>query len=215
MSNNEQSLPMFFSFRDIPRYYEGAMSLFFDWYNWPAVTADAYNYAESDEGFDLYHCHSCGYLVSSCAYCWEEDLRSDGCAHTPRCEASGDDLFMTVYGMNSHVSTAMVKLSRVVMYDYIRESELEAIKNLWLATCEPVLAPANWSWVEYAVTDLPEVQGEADVRSKPYCDWWTDMTREGLDGVTTGDCLAIPGVVCDVDGYVTDMILSDYGLRGV
>ncbi|KAH8055817.1 hypothetical protein JL721_10130 [Aureococcus anophagefferens] len=101
MSNNEQSLPMFFSrraasrggddsgemltrrrFRDIPRYYEGAMSLFFDWYNWPAVTADAYNYAESDEGFDLYHCHSCGYLVSSCAYCWDEDLRSDGCAHT-------------------------------------------------------------------------------------------------------------------------------------
>ncbi|KAH8061861.1 hypothetical protein JL722_3818 [Aureococcus anophagefferens] len=190
------------------------MSLFFDWYNWPAVTADAYNYAESDEGFDLYHCHSCGYLVSSCAYCWDEDLRSDGCAHTPRCEASGDDLYMTVYGMNSHVSTAMVKLSRVVMYDYIRESELEAIKTLWLATCEPVLAPpaarnvgsvpANWSWVEYAVTDLPEVQGEADVRSKPYCDWWTDMTREGLDGVTTGDCLAIPGVVCDVDGYVTD-----------
>lgn len=68
----------------------------------------------------------------------------------------------------------------------------------------PPRRPANWSWVEYAVTDLPEVQGEADVRSKPYCDWWTDMTREGLDGVTTGDCLAIPGVVCDVDGYVTD-----------
>ena len=44
------------------------------------MTADAYNYAESDEGFDLYHCHSCGYLVSSCAYCWDEDLRSDGCA---------------------------------------------------------------------------------------------------------------------------------------
>ena len=102
MSNNDQTLPMFFSFRNIPRYYEGALTTFFDWYMWSTVTADVASYPEDDSGlgFDFYHCIACGGLVSSCQACYEPDLRTT-CDHTFNCLPTSGDLYMTIYSLNT------------------------------------------------------------------------------------------------------------------
>ena len=115
---------------------------------------------------------------------------------------------------NDFDQTTLLKMSQVFTYHAILASELAAVKALYVENCLPWKAPEGWNWEEYQSEDSEIVETELSVREKPYCDWWPDMTLEGLVDITTEHCDAIPGLLCDADGFVVDMFLTEAGLRG-
>ena len=164
-----------------------------DWYLWSTSSGSSVRYAARPDGRDVYHCAG-----SSCG---AEDLRHGGTLHAT-----------LVTAFNVRPTRFSLTLSRLTSHGTIQSADLAAMKSLWTSNCLPYLAPEGWSWPVYVNTDHPYELGERDSRDKPYCDWWTAMTEADLEDVAS--CDEIPGVDCDEDGFVRDVVLDDAGLRG-
>jgi len=193
-----------FSLRGIPTISEQDIPDGFDWYLWHLNRDGSELFREDDEEIDYYHCWGgCGYeregLLETCGACGV-DLRS-----------RFDTMYITLTAYSA-TEPMVVTITYDLIYtsNYILPEELQVIKTMYNEMCQPWAAPEDWVWENYQLINS-EAQGERDTRTKPYCDWMQSMQVEDL---STGDCKIIPGVVCDADGHVSELLLDSVGLRG-
>ncbi|KAJ8604712.1 hypothetical protein CTAYLR_006554 [Chrysophaeum taylorii] len=205
-SDHDETPVSLFSFRQRPVYREEDAGTGYDWYWWPLLHEDVVAFHEDSSGNDddFYHCYGgCGYSTSSCSTCGTLDLRTL------------DELMITV-STYSAANTIIVTQTTDLSYPstYILPAELDVIRELYMTMCHPYAdAPDDWSWATHQTVDS-DLSGEKDSRRKPYCDWWPTIEPEEIDALTETDCLVIPGVRCDSDGHVSDLILDTKGIRG-
>lgn len=224
---NEETMIALFSFREQPTYRDGSTN--YDWYWWPMLHSDVKVFQEDAQNIDYYHCHTeCGYvqqgLQKTCGTCdATTDLRSQS-----------DSLYVTLSTFPTEGTiTVHVFIDLVFSNTFIAAPELELLKTMFSTMCEPYLY-TNLTTTEEAealdnFNERPDPERdfnndedeendprrrlvENDPRMKEHCTWVSK--KEDIMGLTSNDCLGIPGVVCDYDGHVSDIVLQNTGLRG-
>jgi len=140
----------------------------------------------SPTGEDFYHCNGA---------CRTYDFR----------EKRGS-LFITVSGF---YATSDVTGDITVFVEepqtFIKPQQIDVVRSLYDTCCASRRPPdANWRWAG----------GESsDSDAKPYCDWLPLRTfPNGLAGNVT-DCTQVPGIVCDSDGNIIELLLPEVGLK--
>ena len=197
-SSKEEFPVALFSFREQPTYREQGLETSYDWYWWPLVRKNVKTFREKKIGEDYYHCFgSCEFenLTRTCEKCQEADLRE-----------TASQLFLTLSAAPT-AGTIEVDLYIDLLDSHaaIRQRDLDILKAIYFDACRPYRR-------RFEKEDYYYYEGD-DPRHKPYCDWFDDDDIIVAD-LTLNDCQRIPGVLCDAEGYVTQISLTARGLRG-
>ena len=163
--------------------------MYADWLWTPGAPTGSHTFVQRDDGKDEYHC-------SPACQKYETDLPS-----------KTGDLYITLstwQAYNPVEGSVIVRME--TPRRAIKGAQLDAIKEVYDATCASRLAPADWSSDEYLANE------NTDPGQMPHCDWIPGGWKSTWH--TSNACDEIPGLTCDGDGDVLALRVTEKGLAG-
>lgn len=163
--------------------------MYADWLWTPGAPTGSHTFAQRDDGRDEYHC-------SPACQTYETNLPS-----------KTGDLYVTLstwQAYNPVEGRVIVRME--TPRSAIVGAQLDAIKEVYDATCASRLAPADWSSDEYLANE------NTDPGQMPHCDWIPGGWKSTWH--TSNACDEIPGLTCDAEGDVLGLRVTEKGLAG-